>query len=84
MFGSVTTHDIAEVLKSTCEVVVDRRKIHLREPIRTTGVHEIDVRLLGEARATMKVEVLDSLHASKPAPAPEPVAAPVVEAETEE
>lgn len=93
LFGSVTTSDIADALKSQLGIEVDRRKIHLREPIRTLGAHEVDVHLIGETRGTVTVNVVDTAHPEEPkaAAAPEtpkaaaaPQAAPAVEAPASE
>jgi large subunit ribosomal protein L9 len=77
LFGSVTTIDIAEGIKNAFGVEVDRRKIHLHEPIRTLGEHDVDVHLIGETRATVKVIVMDSTQkAEGEAPATTAEAAP--------
>jgi len=62
LFGSVTSSDIAHALQEQFDVEIDRRKIHLHEPIRTLGTHEVDVHLIGETRAVIKVEVVDTTH----------------------
>jgi len=45
LFGSVTAADIAEALSAETGVAVDRRDIHLDEPIRSVGTHEVTVHL---------------------------------------
>lgn len=57
LFGSVTAMDIAEALASK-GVTVDRRHIHLPEPIKTIGTHEVELRLHREITATIKVDVV--------------------------
>lgn len=44
LFGSVTAKDIADALEAQ-KFHIDRRKIHLEEPIRTLGEHKVSVRL---------------------------------------
>ncbi len=57
VFGSVTTRSIAEELaKKGYEV--DRRKIHLDEPIRALGIYTIPVRLSADMSAQLKVWVI--------------------------
>lgn len=70
LFGTVTSTDIADRLKAQFDVDIDRRRITLREPIRTVGEHQADIRLLGDTHATVTINVLDAAHsgASKPAP----------------
>lgn len=63
LFGSVTSNDIVDALKAQFDVTIDRHKVHLHEPIRTLGIHEVDVRLMGDTRALVKVEVVDQEHA---------------------
>jgi len=44
IFGSVTNQDIAEAL-STAGLTVDRKQIHLADPIRNIGVFQVPVKL---------------------------------------
>ena len=44
LFGSVTAKDIADALEAQ-KFHVERRKIHLEEPIRTLGEHKVTLRL---------------------------------------
>jgi large subunit ribosomal protein L9 len=44
LFGSVTAKDIADALEAE-KFHVERRKIHLEEPIRTLGEHKVTLRL---------------------------------------
>lgn len=44
LFGSVTAKDIADALEAQ-KYHVERRKIHLDEPIRTLGEHKVTLRL---------------------------------------
>ena len=56
MFGSVTSSDLAAELERK-GFNIDRRKIHLDEPIKTTGEFHVPVRLFREVTAQVKVEV---------------------------
>jgi len=57
MFGAITNSDIAaELLSQGMEI--DRRKIALPEPIKTTGEHFVPVKLHGEVGFTVRVEVI--------------------------
>jgi large subunit ribosomal protein L9 len=58
LFGSVTSQDIAEALARSLERDVDRRKINLAEPIRSTGTHVVQVHLHPEVNADLTVEVV--------------------------
>ena len=83
LYGSVTNTDIADALKSQLDVVVDRRKIHLREPIRMLGTHTAELHLIGDTRATITINVVDTTH-QQPAPAAPAPAAPAVAETTPE
>ncbi len=57
LFGSVTTKDIESALRAQ-GVAVDRRKIHLAEPIKNTGAYEVKVALVSDVVAVVKVDVV--------------------------
>jgi large subunit ribosomal protein L9 len=57
LFGSITTADLADEIQSQLNETVDRRDIHLDEPIRSLGTHEVSVRLHPEVDATISVQV---------------------------
>ncbi|NLB60376.1 MAG: 50S ribosomal protein L9 [Lentisphaerae bacterium] len=57
IFGSVTVQNIADSLQAQ-GLELDRRKIHLAEPIRELGVYSIKIRLHPEVEATLKVWVV--------------------------
>ncbi len=56
-FGSVTNRDVAEALRRDAMIEVDRTKIHLEEPLRSLGVHQVEVRLLADVRAKLAVTI---------------------------
>lgn len=57
LFGSVTSGDIADALKAG-GIEVEKRSIHIREPIKALGVHNVEVKLLPEVTANLKVWVV--------------------------
>lgn len=57
LFGSITSADIFSALADK-GFEVDKKKIHLQEPIRHVGTHEVDIRLFPEVTAHVKVEVV--------------------------
>ncbi|MEA2347681.1 MAG: large subunit ribosomal protein, partial [Thermoleophilaceae bacterium] len=57
LFGSVTANDIADAIEQARGIKVDRRKIKLDEPIRTTGTHMVTVELPGGTTADVKTIV---------------------------
>jgi len=57
LYGSVTTSDIAEALAAK-GVEIDRRKLHLSEPIKRLGEFDVPVRLHPDVTAHVKVRVV--------------------------
>jgi len=60
LFGSVTTQDIADAIRDARGIRVDRRKIHLEDPIRHTGTYMVVVEITDETMATVKTMVVAS------------------------
>ncbi|MBV1759181.1 MAG: 50S ribosomal protein L9 [Dethiosulfatibacter sp.] len=57
LFGSVTTKEIAQEFKSQHKIEIDKKKIELKDPIKTVGTHEVLVKLHSEVTAKSKVIV---------------------------
>lgn len=57
LFGSITSKQVAEALKKQFKIDVDRRKIDLKDPIRSLGHHQVPVKLHNEVTGTIRVEV---------------------------
>jgi len=57
LFGSVTAKDIAEALEKQ-NFTIDRRKIHLEEPIKQLGTHTVTIKLHREVSAQIQVNVV--------------------------
>ena len=57
LFGSITSQDIADALAQQGHTV-DRRRIELEHPIKTTGTHTVTVRLHPEVHADVRVSVV--------------------------
>ena len=57
LFGSVTAADVAEKLSKAVGEEIDRRKVVLADPIRTTGEHSVTVNVVGKLRPEVKVVV---------------------------
>jgi large subunit ribosomal protein L9 len=56
LFGAVTAQDIVDALAER-GLRTDRKKIHLEEPIKKLGVHEVEFRLHPEVTAKVQLEV---------------------------
>lgn len=57
MFGSVTAATIADELNHQYDAHVDKRKIHLKEPIKAVGEHAVPLHLHQNVDCTLKVKV---------------------------
>ncbi|MYK41861.1 MAG: 50S ribosomal protein L9 [Gemmatimonadetes bacterium] len=57
LFGSVTAQHIAELLDEK-GYEIDRRAIHLEDPIRELGVYNVEVRLHSEVATAVKLWVV--------------------------
>lgn len=57
LFGAVTSKEIESEVKKA-GLTVDRKKMHLAEPLKTLGNFEIPVKLMADVTATLKVEVV--------------------------
>jgi large subunit ribosomal protein L9 len=58
LFGSVTVADLAEAVSAQTGAVLDRRQIHLAEPIKTVGTHVVPLVLHPEVDGELTVEVV--------------------------
>ena len=58
LFGSITSTDIADAVAQQAKVTLDRRRLHLDEPIKSTGTHEVPVKLHSEVEFRITVEVV--------------------------
>lgn len=57
LFGAVTTSDIHEKL-SAAGIAVEKRRIHLGQPIKTLGKHEVKIRLHPEVTVDLSFDVV--------------------------
>lgn len=58
LFGSVTGADIAGAVVTQTGVALDKKDVHLDEPIRSVGTHEVRVKLFHEVEPVLTVEVV--------------------------
>ena len=58
-FGSVSSKEIAAEVKSQMELDIDKKKIQLKEPIKTLGTHTVSIRLHPKVTADLKVVVTE-------------------------
>jgi large subunit ribosomal protein L9 len=60
LFGSVTSQEIAKAIKQARGLKVDKRNVHLEEPIRVTGTHMVRVEVSDGVFAEVKTIVTGS------------------------
>ena len=60
LFGSVTGKEIADALKAQYDITVDKKKIRIPEPIKTTGITTVSAHMFEQTDAKFKVEVIAS------------------------
>lgn len=58
LFGAVTTADIAAAVEASVAQKIDRRKVEIGQPIKSTGDYTVSVRLHPEVSANIKLKVV--------------------------
>ena len=59
-FGSVSSKEIAAEVKKQMDLDIDKKKIQLKDAIKTLGTHEVPVKLHAKVTATLKVVVTEA------------------------
>ena len=57
LFGSITAAMIAEALKEAEDIEIDRKRIDLKNPIKTAGKHEVVVSIYRDIKSNLTVVV---------------------------
>jgi large subunit ribosomal protein L9 len=60
LFGSISPADIAAAVLAAGGPELDKRRIEIKNPIKTVGAHQVAIRLHPEVRAALDVEVAAS------------------------
>lgn len=73
MYGSVSAHDVAEMLQAQSNIALEKRNIGLKHAVKETGSHKITIKLKEgvSAHITLKVVSEEEHAAGEPAPAVE-------------
>jgi len=58
LFGSVTSKEIALGYEKQHKLELDKKKIDLKDPIKTVGTHLVTIKIHSEVTATLKVVVI--------------------------
>ena len=59
LFGSVTNQDIVDAISEARGIRIDKRKVHLEEPIRHVGTHMVVIEVADGVTATIKTMVVE-------------------------
>ena len=59
LFGSVTSQDIVDAIREARGIRIDRRKVHLDEPIKTVGTRMVSVEIGDGVIANVKTMVVE-------------------------
>ena len=65
LYGSVSSRDIAEAIKSSTDITVDRSDVNLNQAIKELGLYDIDVQPHPEVTATISLNVARSEDEAK-------------------
>jgi large subunit ribosomal protein L9 len=60
LFGSVTSQEIVDAIREARGIKVDKRKVHLEDPIRNVGTHMVVIEVSDGVTATVKTMVVDA------------------------
>lgn len=58
IFGGVSSKEIAELLEKNYQITVDKKKIDLKETIKTLGIRTINIKLYEGVNASLKIDVI--------------------------
>lgn len=59
-FGSVSTKEISQAAKEQLNLELDKKKMQLKDSIKTFGVYEVPIRIHPKVTATLKVKVTEA------------------------
>lgn len=58
LFGAVNNKDVAEALERDHNIVIDKKKIVVKEPIKTLGAYPVTIKLFTSVQAEISISVL--------------------------
>ncbi len=73
IFGSVTSQMIYDKLKEQGFEEIDKKKIILKEPIKSLGEHDLDIKLQSSVTAKLKINVIKHVEKAEIIPDEKPV-----------
>ena len=58
IFGGVSAKEISELLKKNYQIEIDKKKIELKETIKTLGARTVTIKLFEGVNGTLKIDVI--------------------------
>ena len=58
-FGSVSTKEISEAVKTQLHLELDKKKMQLNDPVKALGFYDVPVKLPPQVTATLRVHVVE-------------------------
>ncbi|MGC8465858.1 MAG: 50S ribosomal protein L9 [Acidimicrobiales bacterium] len=58
LFGSIGVHDVIDKVKEASGIELDRKRVHMHDPIKSSGDHQIPVKLHDEVEIQLNVKVV--------------------------
>lgn len=58
IFGGVSAKEIAELLETNYKITVDKKKIDLKDPIKTLGERKVSIKLFEGVIGTLRIDVI--------------------------
>ncbi|MDO5563685.1 MAG: 50S ribosomal protein L9 [Eubacteriales bacterium] len=58
-FGSITSKEIANEMKESLNIDIDKKKIELKEPIKSVGSYLVDIKIYKDINSKIKVDVVE-------------------------
>lgn len=57
LYAAVTKDEIASILKYTHHLDIDKKNINLKNPLKSTGIYDLDIKLGHAIHATLKLDI---------------------------
>ena len=58
IFGGVSAKEIADLLKENYKIEVDKKKVEIKEPIKSLGMRTVNIKLYEGVIGTLKIDVI--------------------------
>lgn len=58
IFGGVSSKDVSELLEKNYQIKIDKKKVDLKETIKTIGTRTVNIKLYEGVNASLKIDVI--------------------------